>query len=236
MSESAITETGRIPAEQETPGMPALPRPGPFLSPEELVSSLKARGVRFDLCSEQDAANYLDAANNYLRAASYRKVFDRQTEGPRAGDYVNLDFAHLADLSSIDRCLRETLFLAAADVEHFAKLHVLNRAKAQNEDGYGIVADYIASASHNDRNRLIGGLRARTREEAHDEYAGDLQPPHSPGRRTPLGPQKVLRERKNPAAKRKASGHPAATRGRKRTPLRKARRNHLVFRLHMEAG
>lgn len=156
------------------PDAACVPVPKPFLSPEGLVASLKARGVTFDLCSEADAADYLHGANNYLRTGSYRKIFDRQIEGPRVGDYVNLDFAHLVDLSSIDRQLRETLLPMAMDVEHFAKLHVHNRAKAEGEDGYAIVSDYIASINHKERSRLVGSLRARAKEETHDEYSGDL--------------------------------------------------------------
>ena len=40
--------------------------------------------------------------NNYLRAAAYRKLYDRYAEGPLKGEYVNLNFLHLVDPSFID--------------------------------------------------------------------------------------------------------------------------------------
>lgn len=150
----------------------------PFLSPEELVASLKARGVAFGLCPEAEAAAYLRDSNNYLRCASYRVLFDRRPpaeQGGEPGGYVNLDFGHLCDLSSIDRQLREAFLQVCVDVEHFAKMHVLDRALGEGEDGYGIVAEYIADINHRERNRLSGSLAARAREgETHDEYTGDL--------------------------------------------------------------
>lgn len=35
--------------------------------------------------------------NNYLRAAAYHKLYDRYAEGPRKGEYVNLNFQNLVD-------------------------------------------------------------------------------------------------------------------------------------------
>lgn len=150
----------------------------PLLSPEELVNSLKARGITFRLCSEVDAATYLRNANNYLRCASYRVLFDRKQpagEDGSPGDYINLDFGHLCDLSSIDRELREAFLQICIDVEHFAKMYVLDRALVEGEDGYAIVADYIRSINHGERNRLSGALAARARKgDSHDAYTGDL--------------------------------------------------------------
>lgn len=83
---------------------------------------MNSKGITFNLCSEEGAADYLARANNYLRTASYRKLFPRQVDGLHVGEYVNLDFEHLRALSRIDRCLREALLLATADVEHFAKI------------------------------------------------------------------------------------------------------------------
>ena len=60
----------------------------PFMTPERLVAALKARGVTFELCSEEEAADYLAHANNYLRTASYRKLYPVRTEGDRVGEYV----------------------------------------------------------------------------------------------------------------------------------------------------
>ena len=75
--------------------------------------------------------------NNYLRAAAYRKLYDRYAEDPRKGEYVNLNFQNLVDPSAIDRRLREALLAAAVDVEHFAKVRLLACRQAEGGDGYG---------------------------------------------------------------------------------------------------
>lgn len=146
------------------------PRAKPLLSTTELIAHLKSKGVTFDLCSESDAAKYLMDTNNYLRAASYRKLFPTQVEGPHVGQYINLDFAYLIELSSADRKLREAFLGIAIDVEHFAKVDLLRRLEAESEDGYAIVSDYLTH-----RPRVLSGLRARAeKNERHDVYSGNL--------------------------------------------------------------
>lgn len=146
------------------------PRTKPLLSATELVAHLKSKGVAFDLCSEADAAAYLTDTNNYLHAASYRKLFPTQVEGSRVGHYINLDFAYLIELSSVDRELRDAMLGIVIDVEHFAKIELLRRLETEGEDGYSIVSDYLELHP-----RVLGGLRARAEEgEHHDVYSGDL--------------------------------------------------------------
>ena len=77
--------------------------------------------------------------NNYLRAAAYRKLYDRYAEGPRKGECVNLNFQNLVDPSAIDRRLREALLAAAVDVEHFAKVRLLARCQAEGGTATGNV-------------------------------------------------------------------------------------------------
>lgn len=147
-----------------------------MLTPEQLVAHLKSKGVTFDLCSEIDAAAYLAGANNYLRAASYRKLYPVHVEGPKAGQHIGLDFGALVTLSSVDRVLRTTLRDIALDVEHFAKVSLLNRALSEGEDGYAIVSDYLEGhLTSKSRSRVSAGLASRGRAgEGHDEYSGDL--------------------------------------------------------------
>ena len=147
----------------------------PMLTAKQQVEHLKSRGVRFELCSEGDAVEYLSDANNYLRAAAYRKLYFRQVDGDNPGDYVNLDFEDLVELSSIDRRLREALRFATIDVEHFAKMRLLRMCEEHGEDGYAIVSDYLASISSRQRTRIEGAFKARGGEgRTHDEYSGDL--------------------------------------------------------------
>ena len=151
------------------------PRQKPLLTVPEQVEHLKARGVTFDLCSEQKTADYLRSGNNLLRTSSYRKLFPLQNQGPHAGEYLGLDFEHLRVLSSLDRQLRQCLLPITIDVEHFARIKLLNACETHDEDGYAIVEDFLKQMSHKGRNYIGGNLRGRSDGgEKHDEYSGDL--------------------------------------------------------------
>ena len=115
----------------------------PWLTANEQVNHLKTKGVRFDLISEDDAVSYLTKNNNYFRLRSYRTGFPKVVDGKRCGEYVNLDFKMLVDLSIVDMLLRKTLLPLAIDVEHFAKVSLLSAIEDAGEDGYDIVEDFL---------------------------------------------------------------------------------------------
>lgn len=56
--------------------------------------------------SEGDAVAYLSRNNNFFRLRSYRTNFPKVEEGSRKGQYANLDFKMLVDLSIVDMLLR----------------------------------------------------------------------------------------------------------------------------------
>ena len=58
-------------------------------------------------------------------------------DGPYAGGYIGLDFAALMAPSSADRTLRSALREICIDVEHFARIDLINRrmyGSAHRED------------------------------------------------------------------------------------------------------
>lgn len=179
---SDATETAK---QQGRPARASSGSRKPFKTPEQLITDLKARGVTFELCTENEAVGYLAHTNNYLRAASYRKLYPVRTEGSHAGEYIGLDFEALRRLSSADRALRSALREICIDVEHFARVRLLDRALAEGEDGYGIVKDYLDHLTSRDRSRVTGGLDRRACGDARDEYSGDLIG-HFQGRDYPL--------------------------------------------------
>lgn len=115
----------------------------PWLTPWEQVSHLKSKGVRFCYMSEADAAEYLTKNNNYFRLRSYRTGFPKVSDGKRKGEYVNLDFGMLVDLSIIDMLLRNEMISLTLDIEHFCKVDLLGRIEQHTKDGYKIVQDYL---------------------------------------------------------------------------------------------
>lgn len=143
----------------------------PMLSIEEQVAHLEERGVSFKACSKEEAATYLALKNNYYKVVSYRKLFPIRRGGPHDGEYANLDFAYLKDLSAIDQALRYALLPMTLDIEHFAKVKLLALvAGKESEDGYSIVADYLASLTDSRRRRIDGELEVM----AKDPYCGDM--------------------------------------------------------------
>ena len=161
--------------ESESPDSKGQARPKPMLAVEQQIAHLKEKGVKFELCSESEAADYLKHANNYLRAASYRKLYPIYLEGPHRGEYIGLNFAALKELSSADRVLRSALREICIDVEHFARLDLLNRCAAQGEDGYAVVADFLERQRARGNARMESSLKARGSTGKYpDAYSGDL--------------------------------------------------------------
>lgn len=147
----------------------------PLLTIPEQIIHLKSKGVAFQLCDEAAAADYLEHANNYLRAACYRKLYPMKHKGLHEDTYIGLDFAALIALSSADRTLRSSLREICIDVEHFARVELINRCVAHGEDGYSIVSDYLYHQKKKGNIRIESILRSRSANGKYpDTYSGDL--------------------------------------------------------------
>lgn len=117
----------------------------PWLTASEQIDHLKSRGVHFSLMTEDDARAYLEKNSNYFRLRAYRLGFPKVEEGARKGEYANLDFKMLVDLSIVDMLLRYEMLPLTLDVEHFAKVKLLKRIETEGEDGYAVVSEFISS-------------------------------------------------------------------------------------------
>lgn len=115
----------------------------PWLTPTQQIAHLESKGVSFDIMNKQDAENYLTNNTNYFRLRSYRSNFAKVSGGPNDGKYIGLDFGMLVDLSIIDMRLRNEMLPITLDIEHFAKLRLMNKAEEHQEDGYDIVKDFL---------------------------------------------------------------------------------------------
>lgn len=143
----------------------------PMLSVAEQIAHLKAKGVSFDLCSEDEAASYLTDRTYLFKVSAYRELFEKHVGGERDGQYVGLDFGNLRELASLDRDLRYALLPMTLDVEHYARVKLVREATTRDgEDGYSIVSDYMASLNHNERRRREGEINMLKP----DAYCGDL--------------------------------------------------------------
>lgn len=116
----------------------------PMLKAEELVRHLEKKGVKFELTSREDATKYLEENNNYFKLVSYRKNFPKYERGVNIGQYINLDFKMLEDLSIIDMKLRKEMLNIVLDLEHYTKVRLLSKIENTIKDGYLLVEKYIA--------------------------------------------------------------------------------------------
>lgn len=117
----------------------------PMLDTEGQIAHLKLKGVKFEYMSEDAAKAYLQQNNNYFKLRAYRKNFPKHPGGEHKGQYINLDFAELKDLSIIDMRMRYVFIHMALDIEHFAKVKLLRAIEESPNDGYQIVKDYCDS-------------------------------------------------------------------------------------------
>lgn len=137
-----------------------------MLTAEQLVEHLEYKGVTFNLCNKDDAIKYLRNNNNYFKLASYRKNYNKYQNGK----YICLDFAYLRDLAIIDMELRYKLIQLSLDVEHYAKMKILNQVEESGEGGYLICKEYKKSLNEEQLNKFKNEIN----RNKHNTYCGDL--------------------------------------------------------------
>lgn len=127
--------------------------PKKLLSSNDLIAHMKRKGIRFELVDESSALHFLEEHNYYFKLASYRKNYNKAPVGPSCGKYIDLDFAYLKDLSTIDFHIRYLIIHMCLDIEHSLRTLLLQDIAANpKEDGYHIVSDWDNSMSH--RNKI----------------------------------------------------------------------------------
>ncbi len=116
------------------------------LSIDEQIEDLKEKGVKFALTTEKDAKSFLRYNNYYFRLKSYASNYDIYRSGENAGKYINLDFAFIQELSSLDMYLRKIIVHMCLDIEHFLKTRFIYDVTSNpDEDGFKIVKDYVSN-------------------------------------------------------------------------------------------
>ena len=117
----------------------------PMMTSQELIDKMKnEKGIKFEYMSEEDAIIFLSERNNYFRIASYRKNYDKHISGVNIGKYIDLDFAYLSELATIDMHLRLLVIKMCLDIEHCLKVKLLSAITANStEDGYDIVRVFL---------------------------------------------------------------------------------------------
>lgn len=143
-----------------------------LLSTKSLITHMKEKGIHFDIINEQEAMHFLSEHNYYFKLASYRKNYDKGPFGKKQGQYINLDFAYLKDLSTIDFKLRYLILQMCLDIEHSLKSTILHDMETNpNEDGYKIVSLWDASLSYRAKvNRYVKNSYSHNLGKYNPEY------------------------------------------------------------------
>ena len=129
---------------------------------------MKNRGITFNEISENDAKQFLQNNNYYMKLAAYRANYDKCDTGKRQGQYKKLDFGYLKDLSTIDMYLRYIVMDMCLDIEHVIKVRLIkNITNNPSEDGYDIVRKFI---DQDDNLRILKNIRSHKS----GEYCKDL--------------------------------------------------------------
>ena len=115
-----------------------------LLTAEQLIDHMKSKGITFNIISENDAKIFLQKNNYYMKLASYRENYPKYLTGNKIGQYINLDFAYLRELSTIDMHLRYLIIQMCLDLEHALKVSLIAHIESNpKEDGYELVRKFI---------------------------------------------------------------------------------------------
>lgn len=110
----------------------------------EQIQDMINKGITFNHNNEKNAGNFLKYNNYYFKLKSYGKNYDKYNATSKKGQYINLDFAYLQELSTLDMYLRKTILSMALDIEHALKTQLLcDLSQNDVEDGYNIVRKYL---------------------------------------------------------------------------------------------
>ena len=127
---------------------------------EEIVDKMKKdKGITFNYMSRLKAIEFLSSTNNYLRTASYRKNYQKYTNGSNKGKYIGLDFAYLVELSVIDRHYRFMVQKMCSDIEHSICVQLIKDIEDnEDKDGYDIAKEFLDN--HKNEDKKIASMMA----------------------------------------------------------------------------
>lgn len=119
------------------------------LSVDQQVEYMKNNsGIKFNIMSEESVKEFLTHNNYYFKIKSYSKNYEKYMQGEHKGKYINLEFAYLVELSTIDMYLRKFIIKMTLDIEHFLKVQLIRDAGENKEvDGYSIIEELFEKHS-----------------------------------------------------------------------------------------
>lgn len=128
-----------------------------LLSSIDLIEHMKNKGITFQYDSEQEAIEFLENHNYFFKLYAYRANYQKKKSGPNKGQYIQLDFAYLKELSILDYHLRELILNMSLNLEHALKVMLIKDIEENPlEDGYNLVRVWDAQSAKN-----VPGLKSQ---------------------------------------------------------------------------
>lgn len=87
----------------------------------EQIQDMTNKGITFKYNDDDSVIEFLKHKNYYFKLKSYGRNYDKYLATSKKGQYINLDFAYLEELSTLDMLLRKTIITMALDIEHALK-------------------------------------------------------------------------------------------------------------------
>lgn len=99
-------------------------------NPQEIImdyiSEMKALHIRFDIITEQKAAQIMQTEYSYYQLMEYSQLFEQYEKTSQKGMFIHLDFAQLYFLAVIDDSVRLLILNQFLDLERMLKLYLIN--------------------------------------------------------------------------------------------------------------
>lgn len=117
-----------------------------LLTIDQLICHMKSKRIKFTIISEDEAKKFLSENDYYFKLASYRTLYPKILSplGEDTGNYQNLEFAYLKELSEIDTLVRYFIMEMCLDIEHSLKVRLVSAITDNNaEDGYELVKQFF---------------------------------------------------------------------------------------------
>lgn len=139
-----------------------------ILSVQEQIQHMKEKGITFQHVTEAEAADFLVNNTYYMKLAAYRANYMKYETGARAGQYRDLDFGYLKELSTLDMHLRYFVLQMCLDIEHAIKVQLIRQiTQDENEDGYEAVKHFLKQKSNIN-------ILSKIQRQKSGEYCRDL--------------------------------------------------------------
>ncbi len=103
------------------------------------------KGILFSIVNEDEAKGFLTNNNYYFKIKSYAKNYEKHIGGKNHDKYIDLEFAYLQEMSTIDMYFRRMILKLTLDTEHFLKTQLIRDFSMNNEEnGYDIIDELFS--------------------------------------------------------------------------------------------